>query len=307
MGKGNGFGKVILFNEHFVVYGIPSIVSAIDLETTAVAKKQTKDGVILDDQRPETKGYKEEKKKHQMESLTLILKKMEKANQPLKITLGGNLVAASGIGASAASCVAIARAINEEFHMQLTEEEINSIAFEGEKGYHGSPSGIDNTAATYGGLIWFKKNTPNVIKRLKIKAPIEIVMGNTGLVANTKLAVQNVRQSKEKNPNLYAKIFTQAEKVVEQAKDALLSHNLTKIGECMNKNHTLLQKIAVSNKNLDFLVQIAQETGAYGAKLTGGGLGGYMVALTPGKDLQEKVARAITREGFYTIKTRIGV
>ena len=136
MGKGNGFGKVILFNEHFVVYGIPSIVSAIDLETIAVVKKQKKDGIILDDQRPATKGYKEEKKKHQRESLTLILKKMKKENQSLKITLEGNLVAASGIGASAASCVAIARAINEEFNMQLTEEEINAVALEGEKGYH---------------------------------------------------------------------------------------------------------------------------------------------------------------------------
>jgi len=307
MGKGNGFGKVILFNEHFVVYGIPSIVSAIDLETTAEAKKQTKDGLILDDQRPAAKGYKKEKKKHQLESLNLILKKMKKEHQPLKITLGGNLVAASGIGASAASCVAIARAINEEFRMQLTEEEINSIAFEGEKGYHGNPSGVDNTAATYGGLIWFKKDTPNVIKRVKLKTPLEIVMGNTGMVANTKLAIHKVRQSKEKNPHLYAQIFTQAEKLVEQAMDALLSHDLTKIGECMNKNHTLLQKIAVSNKNLDFLVQVARDTGAYGAKLTGGGLGGYMVALTPGKDLQDKVARAITREGFFTIKTRIGV
>jgi len=307
MGKGNGFGKVILFNEHFVVYGIPSIVSAIDLETTAVVTKQEKNGVILDDQRPATKGYKEEKKKHQIESLSRILKKMKKEEQHLKITLGGKLVAASGIGASAASCVAIARAINEEFHMQLTEEEINAIAFEGEKGYHGSPSGVDNTAATYGGLIWFKKDNPDVIKRLKIQSPLEIVMGNTGMVANTKLAVQNVRRSKEKNPHLYAQFFTQAEEVVEKARDALQSQNLTQIGECMDENHTLLQKIAVSNKNLDFLVQVARETGAFGAKLTGGGLGGYMVALTPGKDLQEKVARAITREGFYTIKTRIGV
>ena len=266
MGKGKGFGKVILFNEHFVVYGIPSIVSAIDLETTAVVTKQEKNGVILDDQRPATKGYKEEKKKHQIESLSRILKKMKKEEQHLKITLGGKLVAASGIGASAASCVAIARAINEEFHMQLTEEEINAIAFEGEKGYHGSPSGVDNTAATYGGLIWFKKDNPDVIKRLKIQSPLEIVMGNTGMVANTKLAVQNVRRSKEKNPHLYAQFFTQAEEVVEKARDALQSQNLTQIGECMDENHTLLQKIAVSNKNLDFLVQVARETGAFGAK-----------------------------------------
>jgi mevalonate kinase len=307
MGKGNGFGKVILFNEHFVVYGIPAIVSAIELETTAAVEKHTQNGIILNDQRPAIKGYKEEKKTHQLESLTLILKKMEKEHHPLKITLGGTLVAASGIGASAASCVAIARAINEEFHMKLTQEEINNIAFEGEKGYHGSPSGVDNTAATYGGLIWFKKGNPNVMKQLKIKAPLEIVMGNTGVVANTKLAVKNVRKSKEKYPHLYTKIFTQAKEVAEQAKAALISHDLTKLGDCMNENHSLLQKITVSNKNLDFLVQIAQETGALGAKLTGGGLGGYMVALTPGKNLQEKVAQAINREGFDVLKTRIGV
>jgi len=191
--------------------------------------------------------------------------------------------------------------------MGLTDEEINAVAFEGEKGYHGSPSGVDNTAATYGGLIWFKKGNPTVMQRLKIQTPLEIVMGNTGVVANTKLAVQTVRWSKEKHPHLYAQIFTQAEEVVEHAKKSLLSHNLTELGECMNKNHALLQKISVSNKNLDFLVQVARETGALGAKLTGGGLGGYMVALTPGRNLQEKVAQAITREGFYALKTRIGV
>lgn len=307
MGTGSGFGKVILFNEHFVVHGIPAIVSAIDLQTTSRVDRHRGKEFVLDDQRPATEGYKDEKRGHQRDSLHLIFQAMGIEQSSLKITLGGNLVAASGIGASAASCVAIARALDDEFHLGLTDEEINRIAFEGEKGYHGSPSGIDNTAATYGGLIWFQRGNPPVMERLTIGSPVEIVMGNTGTVANTKMAVEKVQKGKENNPRGYQRMFKEAENIAHQAKDSLLKNHLAEVGEYMNHNHVLLQKIEVSSKDLDFLVEVARDTGALGAKMTGGGLGGYMVALTPGKRLQDEVARAIAQEGFMVLKARIGV
>ncbi|KAA0003672.1 MAG: mevalonate kinase [Thermoplasmata archaeon] len=304
MGKGIGFGKVILFNEHFVVYGIPAIASAIDKKTIAEVRRIPKKEIILHDERDATPGYKEEKKEHQEESLQLILKAMG-IEDGLEITLGGDLRAASGIGASAASCAAIARAIADEFRLDYTNERINEIAYEGEKGYHGTPSGIDNTVATFGGLVWFEKGKK--MERLQIEKPVEIVMGDTGIVANTKKAVAGVRERKEKYPEKYKRIFDDAYALVHEAKDALLQLDWKRVGEHMDKNHELLQEIEVSSKELDFLVEIARENGAYGAKMTGGGLGGYMVALTPGKDLQEKVAGAIEREGFYALRTKIGI
>jgi mevalonate kinase len=200
-GQGIGFGKAILFNEHFVVYGVPSIVSAIGKYTVAKIEPNDKQKLIIEDNREATPKYKDEKLSQQNDSLNKIIKKMgiDLSKNGIKITLNGNLYAASGIGASAASCVAIARALSDYFGLNLTDEEINDIAYEGEKGYHGNPSGVDNTASTYGGLIWFQKGESNIIEKIPISNPIEVVIGNTGVVANTALAVAGVRERKEKN------------------------------------------------------------------------------------------------------------
>lgn len=303
-GKGIGFGKAILFNEHFVVYGIPAIASAIGMKTVAFIEQAEK--LTLVDDRKETPGYKKEKLEQQKNSLKRIMDAAGIDNQNIKITLIGDLVASSGIGASAASCVAIARALSDYFNLGFSDEKINEIAYEGEKGYHGTPSGIDNTAATYGGLVWFKKDKSNVIERLSIKFPVEIVMGNTGIVADTSRVVAGVRERKNKNPEKYENIFMDAEKLVYDARKALGVFDLKTVGALMNKNHKLLQGIGVSCKELDFLVNLANDRGAYGAKLTGGGAGGNMVALTPGKELQEKVASAMEKEGFKVLRTTIG-
>ena len=307
-GRGIGFGKAILFNEHFVVYGVPSLVSAIGRHTVAKVEPYDKPELKLEDNRDATPNYKEDKLEQQKDSLNRILKKMniDVSKHGIKIILDGNLYAASGIGASAASCVAIARALSDYFDLNLSDDEINDIAYEGEKGYHGTPSGVDNTASTYGGLIWFQKGENNIIEKIPISNPIEIVIGNTGKVADTAAAVAGVRKRKEKNPEKYQEIFDRAENITYLAKQALQEGDYEEVGKLMNENHKLLQQIEVSSRELDFLVNIAREHGALGTKLTGGGLGGNMIALTPGKELQETVANAIEKEGFQTIKTVIG-
>jgi len=311
MGRGSGFGKVILFGEHFVVHGVPGIVSAIDSTADAKVKKIGK-GITVKDERKGAEGYTEKKRTQQKESIERILKTMginsEKVS--LEIWLGGNLPSFSGIGASAASSVAIARAIAEELKMKLSDEKINDLAYEAEKAYAGTPSGIDNTAATYGGLIWFKRNLsggPNTIEKLSIRKPVEIVMGNTGIVADTKEMVTGVAERKKRNPEKYGRVFKQAEELAFTARKALEEFDLRKVGKLMNENHRLLQEIEVSCKELDYLVDLAREQGAFGAKLTGGGGGGCMVALTPTKELQEAVATAMEEKGFEVLRTKIGI
>jgi mevalonate kinase len=310
MGKGSGFGKVILFGEHFVVHGVPGIVSAIDSATDAEVTK-TGTSLAIKDERKAAKGYAEEKRLQQIESIERALKTMGlDPKLPLNIWLGGSLPGFSGLGASAASSVAIARAISEELNLKLSDEKINQIAYEAEKAYAGNPSGIDNTAATYGGLMWFKKNTaggPDSVERLRIRNPVEIIIGSTGKVANTKAMVEGVAERKKKNPEKYGAIFKQAESLSHAGRNALENYDLKKVGELMNENHRLLQEIEVSSRELDLLVDIARKEGAFGAKLTGGGGGGCMMALTPGRELQEKVAAAIEEEGFEVLRTKIGV
>lgn len=310
MGKGSGFGKVILFGEHFVVHGVPGIVSAIDSTTDAEVKK-TGDGITIKDERKTAKGYSEEKKLQQLESIERMLKTMKiDPKTPLNIWIGGSLPGFSGLGASAASSVAIARAIAEELSMKVPNEKINQIAYEAEKAYAGNPSGIDNTAATFGGLLWFKKSMgsgPDTIEKLSIRKPVEIIIGSTGIVANTKAMVEGVAERKKKNSRKYNPIFKRAEELAFAGRTALKAFDLKKVGELMNENHSLLQEIEVSCKELDHLVDVARKQGAFGAKLTGGGGGGCMTALAPTKGLQERVAKAIEKEGYEVLRTKIGV
>jgi len=309
MSEGHGYGKVILFNEHFVVHMIPAIASAIDKKTVATVRDSDKGEFVLSDDRPETPGYKKEKLSQQKDSLDRIFNTMDLANKKdsLELTLGGDLLCATGLGASAASCTATARALSDHFGLNYSLEEINNVAYEGEKGYHGTPSGLDNTAATYGGVIWFKRGDDGVMEKLNLKNPVEVVIANTGIVGDTTAAVSGVRERKEKYQEKYKKLFKSAEEMVFEARKALESGDIKRVGELMNENHTLLQGIEVSSKELDMLVGIARDNGAIGAKMTGGGLGGNILALTPGEELQEEVANAIESKGFSVIRTSVGV
>ncbi len=307
---GYGSGKVILFGEHFVVYGLPGIAGGIDNKTTAEAETSNEPGLHVVDKRPAVAGYKESKAEQFKESLEYIKKAIPEVDwekNGIRIILGGNLVAASGVGASAAACAAIARAINEFFNLGFDDERINRIAYEGEKGYHGSPSGLDNTCATYGTLIKFQRRPDgNVIERLKLDNSVGIVMANTGIPANTKALVAGVKERKEKEPEKYKKLFEDYKKLFEDAFRALKAGDWKSVGMLMDKNQELLREIGVSHPKLEELISVARDAGAYGAKLTGGGGGGYMVALTPGKELQDKVAGALKKEVELVLKASIG-
>ena len=308
MGSGIGYGKTILFGEHFVVYGMPAIASAITSKTTAEVRRTEGSDYALVDNRPETPGYKEKKREQQLDSISRIFQFLgiNPKETPVEITLAGDLVAASGVGASAASCAAIARALNEEFGLGLGDKEINKAAYEGEKGYHGVPSGIDNAAAVYGGLIKFRKTEAGPeMERIRIE-PVEIVLGNTGITSNTTEVVAGVRERKEASQEKFSEIFKKYEAIAGAALEAFAANDIAKIGELMNENHSLLQGIGVSCAELEELVGIAMENGAIGAKLTGTGRGGLMQALTPGKELQERVAKAIEATGKMVFRTRIG-
>jgi len=310
MAEGYGYGKTILFGEHLVVYGLPAIASAISARTTATVKGAAK--YTLVDNRPATPGYKKGKYEEQVESNRLIYKAcgIEVEKTPIEVTLAGDLTAASGVGASAASAAAIARALNGHFRLGYDDARINEVAYEGEKGYHGKPSGIDNTAAVYGGLIWFVKNLQggaNTMDLIRMPKPVEIVLGNTGLTSSTKEVVEAVRRNRERDPKAYERIFAQYQETVVSARSAITKGELKTVGRLMDANHRLLEEMTVSCDELDLLVGVAREEGAYGAKLTGTGRGGLMVALTPGKALQDKVADAIQTEGYVAYKTTIGV
>ncbi|MFX0071498.1 MAG: mevalonate kinase [Candidatus Hermodarchaeota archaeon] len=311
MGTGKGYGKTILFGEHFVVYGLPAIASALGSYTTAKVEVVDGKGWTVDDQRPATPGYKKKKYDEAMQSIKNVLEhlKIDTASQKLEITFAGELIAASGVGASAAQCTSLSRALNDTFNLGLDDEKINESAYEGERAYHGTPSGIDNTASTYGGLIWFVKNLSggkNTLDLLQTPNKIPLVIANSGITASTVEVVADVRRLKEEDPEKFEKIFNEYKILAEKARTALIKGDITTIGNLMNQNHKLLQSIEVSGEINDKLVDIALKNGAIGAKMTGTGRGGLVIAITENEKIQENIASAIEDQGYNAWRTIIG-
>jgi mevalonate kinase len=309
MAKGTGFGKTILIGDQFVLEEVPAIVSAIPFSTVATVERSTLEGWTLEDNRIEVPGYKEKKKEQQVRSIDRILEVMniDVKKNPIKITFGGTLLAGSGVGASAASCVSLARALNAEFKLGYSIDELNRVAWQGEFPYHGVASGVDNTASTYGGLLLFQLiNGQQHFEKINTPKPFEIVLANSGITANTALLDEVTDQQKKENPDLFASRMKMITTQAYDMKQALEVGNLESVGKIMSNNHNILIDMQFSHETLDYLCKLALEKGAWGAKVTGGGRGGYMVALTPGEKLQDTVASAFDKEGYKLIRAVIG-
>ena len=293
------------------MYGLPAIASALSSYTIAEVKVVDGQGWTVEDQRPATPGYKQKKYNEAMESIKNVLSHLniDSESQRIEITFSGDLIAASGVGASAAQCTSLARALNNCFNLGLDDEGINEAAYEGERAYHGTPSGIDNTASTYGGLIWFVKNLSggkNTMELLSSPKKMPLIIANSGITASTTEVVADVRRLKEAEPEKFNKIFNDYKNLSVKAKKALLEGNADTLGNLMNLNHKLLQKITVSGEINDKLVDIAIKNGAIGAKMTGTGRGGLVIALVENEAQQEKIAQAIKNEGYDAWRTMIG-
>lgn len=309
MAEGRGFGKTILIGDQFVLDEVPAIVSAIPLETVTTVERSDGEGWVLQDDRIEVPGYKDKKREQQSESIDRILDVMhiDVKETPIKITVGGSLLAGSGVGASAAICVSLARALNAEFGLGYSIEEINRVAWQGEFPYHGVASGVDNTASTYGGLLLFwLEDGQQHFKRIMIPRSVEIVLANSGVTVNTAALDEFIDEQKTGDPELFAARLDAIRTQVVDMKKALEAGDLESVGRIMSENHELLTAMGMSHETLDHMCRTALEKGALGAKVTGGGRGGYMVSLTPGAELQDTIASAFEAEGHKVIRTTIG-
>ena len=309
MASGTGFGKTILIGDQFVLRGVPAIVSALPFETEATVELSDGEGWTLEDKRREVPGYKEKKKEQQAESINHILEvmKIDVRKTPIKITYGGSLLAGSGVGASAASCVSLARALDATFELGLSIEEINHVGWEGEFAYHGIPSGVDNTASTYGGLLAYRVTEgEKSFEKIEVERPFRIVLANCGVTADTSTLDGYVLGLQAEDPDLFAE---RCRLITEQSlamRAALERYDLETVGSLLTANHGILIEMGLSHERLVEMCDRALGMGALGAKLTGGGRGGYMLALTPEKKVQELVASTFENDGYAVIRASIG-
>jgi mevalonate kinase len=209
----------------------------------------------------------------------------------LDINITSTIPVASGLGSGAAVTVALVRALSAHLDHPMTDEEINAFAYEIENLHHGTPSGIDNTVVTYAKPVYFVKGRP--IETFAVGCPFTIVIGDTGIPAPTKESVGDVRQLWEADRVKWENVFDKVGEIVKKAREKIESGDWRALGELMNQNHALLQEMTVSSPELDRLVEVARKAGALGAKLSGGGRGGNMIALVEPEKADE-VATALT-------------
>ena len=298
--------KIILAGEHFVVYGEPAIVMAIDCYAK-VSVKDRNDNVIHiasnlgfsgsfkgNRFQPDHGGLGAHKILEPIRIASQTALKELKEESGLNIVIKSEIPVAAGLGSSGALAVATVAAVGKFFGVNFTKEKIVNLSFEAERFVHGKPSGIDQAISTNGGIIVYKKNQG--ITPIKVKKKIPIIIGNTGELRSTGDLVKAVKIKRDRFPKIIDPLIKTAGHLTTKAIKTLKSGDLTKFGELMNINHGLLSAIGVSNKTLDNFVHVAIEAGALGAKLTGAGGGGCMIALSPLKK-RKKIAKAIKNAG----------
>jgi hydroxymethylglutaryl-CoA reductase len=307
---GTGFGKVILLGEHSVVYGRHALACPLPLMVRAFVE-DIDHGVQLLIPRwgIEYELAKPPEQRRSFEKAAgTILDELGLSDRGMRIEVFPDVPRGMGLGGSAALAVAIIRALNLHFRLGLSDEQVNRLAYQSEQVAHGSPSGIDNTLATYGKPLVFRKDNPPMVELLNLPQPISLVIGMTGKQGLTAKTVGAVRAARERMPKTYEKIFDDIDSLALQAVTAIQENRLDTLGELMNINQGLLNALQVSTPELERLVNIARDAGALGAKLTGGGGGGAMVALcgTADDNVSDKVKSALDEFGYKTLDFIIG-
>lgn len=281
-------GKVILFGEHAVVYGEPAIAGAIDLRIRVRAEK-TASGLKI---ASETKDHRYVEK-----AVDVVFEHLGEATG-LMIDISSDLPPASGLGSSAAVSVATIAAVANLLGHDLGKNEIARLGYQVELGVQGAASPTDTYTTTNGGIQYIHPSRKGFIP---LHASLPMVVGYTGIERSTKELVAGVRKLRDAYPELVSPIIKSIGMVTRQARKSLEAGE--DVGDLMNINHGLLEALGVSNGALSRLVHASREAGARGAKLTGAGGGGCMIAYTPGR--YKEVINAIESCGSTAMKAAI--
>lgn len=297
---GTSHAKVILIGDHSVVYGQPAIAVPLpDLAMTAkLMARQAGQMVItpnyqcpMDEMGEVYEGIRQ--------LITRLLRHFDATNMPFLLEITSTIPQERGMGSSAASAIAIIRAFFNYFDAPLSQTELQQWANIEEAVTHGSPSGLDAATCASDVPVWFiKKETTQT---LEMTLEGYLIIADTGVRGQTGLAVSVVREQFDANPTQTNGHISALGKIAENIRDGLKQGDTTAIGQSMTEAHQHLQELGVSHPSLDRLVTAANQAGALGAKLTGGGVGGAMLALADTKEHADNVIHALEQAGAQEV------
>jgi mevalonate kinase len=311
----SALGKVILLGEHAVVYGEPAIAVPVEQVRARVMVspeprrppgqvRLQAPGIGLDSTLEEISPA------HPLaRAVALVMEELGISRPPaMTIRVTSTIPVAAGLGSGAAVSVALLRALSEFLGHPLSQRRVSELAFEVEKIHHGTPSGVDNTVITYNKPVYFIRggsHLENRIETVSIGEAFHLVIANTGVPSPTGQIVGEVRRAWEADPDQYNALFHRIGELVDRARECIEQGKTETLGLLMDENHALLGEIGVSSIELDRLVHTARLAGASGAKLSGGGRGGNMIALV-NSEAAGRVAEALQAAGAaQTILTAV--
>ena len=285
--KASAPGKIILFGEHFVVYGVKAILCSINKRVTVTAEKISDKKIVINS-----------------EIGNLILepnKSISEINSPLKpfyylgnkviknqdtgiqIKIDSEIPLGVGLGSSSACCVAGAAAIFKLFG-DISKEEILELAIEAERTIFENTSGADCTVCVYGGIMEYDKKQG--FKKIEDEPNFQLVIANSNIEHSTESMVSEVKAFTIKNKEEFSKLLNQELELVEDVLKLLKENNTIELGEKINQNQEYLETIGISNNQLREMIEIGQKT-SFGAKITGSGGGGCIFAITDESNLED--------------------
>lgn len=302
--------KIILFGEHAVVYGRPAIavpVQQVQARAVVIPDPLAPRGRVWI-QAPEINldcAVGELPEENPLRKLIQLLQEHFQIDHlpACILRVSSTIPVAAGLGSGAAISVACLRALSAFLGAPLPVEHVSDLAYEIEKIYHGTPSGIDNTVVAYDRPVYFVHGQP--IEFLSVGQPLTLVIGDSGRRSPTSEPVGALRQAWLANSVPYEELFDRVGEIARSARANLETGSLLHLGNLMDENHTLLVQMGVSSPELDHLVAAAHTAGALGAKLSGGGWGGNMIALVE-PELAEQVSAALLQSGAtHTLITQV--
>ena len=287
--KASAPGKVILFGEHFVVYGVKAILCAVNKRVTVTAEKIKEEKISI---------------KSDIGNLELELNKpISEINSPLKpfyylankiirnqstgieIKIESDIPLGAGLGSSSACCVAGAAAISKLFS-EKTKKEILELAIEAEKTIFENTSGADCTVCTYGGIIEYEKEKDFI--KIKSEPNFHLIIANSNIKHSTESIVSKVKQFKNEDTERFSKLCNDESKLIEDVLQLLKENNIQKLGQKVIQNQRYLETIGISNEKLKDMIKIGQES-SFGTKITGAGDGGCVFSLTDESNLENTI------------------
>jgi len=303
--------KIILLGEHAVVYGRPAIaVPVSSLRATATAEPGAPGSGLhifaadLNQTLP-VNVHSELVDNALIQTARLLLQTLNRPALDLVVTLRSQIPMASGLGSGAAVSTALALALNSALGSPLDRAQINDLIFQVETLHHGTPSGIDNTVVVYEQPVYFVRGQP--LESVRIGAPLTLLIADTGQGALTKIAVGAVRELYNADPQRIQPVLDEIGALVLEARQAIELGDSVNLGKLVSRNHEYLKILTVSSPELDILVDAALQAGALGAKLSGGGRGGNMIALVT-EQTAPHVRTALARAGAVRVfDTTVGV